>query len=68
MARYTLTSEQIDDLAKGRTVTIKAGRGRHHLVPERGQDSLLATLDRAAEIVAGWPSWKQNALGTLHPR
>ena len=65
MARYTLTSEQIDDLAKGRSVTIKAGRVKHQLVPERGQDSFLATLDRAAEIVDGWPSWKQNALGTL---
>jgi len=66
MARYTLTSKQIGDLAKGRSVTIKTGRGEHRLVPEHGHDSFLETLDRASKIVGSWPIWKQSALGTLH--
>ena len=65
MAKYTLTSKQVDDLLNGRTVTIKTGREEHNLVPQGGQDSLLETLDRAAEIVGSWPPWKRDALGNL---
>lgn len=44
------------DMAKKSQVNLKAKK----------QDSLLKTLDRAAEIVNGWPDWKQGALGSLH--
>ncbi len=29
------------------------------------RESVLKTLDRAAEIVSDWPDWKQDALGSL---
>lgn len=64
MTEYVLTSEQIAELAKGHSVTIKNNGTKHRLVPER--PTFLDALDRAAKIVNSWPTWKQSKLGALY--
>ncbi len=61
-----LTSDQINDLTKGKSVKVKINKKEYLIVPEHGHDSLLETLDRAEKIVSKWPPWKRNALGTLY--